>query len=200
VATFIVQKILLDELGLQYICQTYERFFAVATVLGTMVKGLVEQPSGRLLKHVVRCYLRLSDNPRYSAPHCRAVGFGSPRPVPVFLVLLGILAGNKVACYSWLMKCAIIPKSMPSDGGLGDVSPALKSLKMSTLLHIVQCRAMPMPKLDCIPLYLDCLQSTRSFEAMPSGASEGRDIRCCPQGISTSALPLGHVARPLSRV
>eukprot|EP00123_Amoebidium_parasiticum_P013462 comp21969_c0_seq1/m.31704 comp21969_c0_seq1/g.31704 ORF comp21969_c0_seq1/g.31704 comp21969_c0_seq1/m.31704 type:complete len:320 (-) comp21969_c0_seq1:154-1113(-) len=64
VATFIVQKILLDELGLQYICQTYERFFAVATVLGNMVQTLVEHPSTRLLKHVVRCYLRLSDNPR----------------------------------------------------------------------------------------------------------------------------------------
>jgi len=64
VATFIVQKILLDELGLQYICQTYERFFAVATVLGIMVQSLVEHPSARLLKHVVRCYLRLSDNPR----------------------------------------------------------------------------------------------------------------------------------------
>lgn len=72
VATFIVQKILLDELGLQYICQMYERFFSVATVLTSMVQGLVEQPSARLLKHVVRCYLRLSDNPRYvfSNLHC----------------------------------------------------------------------------------------------------------------------------------
>jgi len=33
VATFIVQKILLDENGLNYICQTAERFFAVSTVL-----------------------------------------------------------------------------------------------------------------------------------------------------------------------
>lgn len=29
VATFIVQKILLDEMGLNYICATAERFFAV---------------------------------------------------------------------------------------------------------------------------------------------------------------------------
>ena len=64
VAIFIVQKILLDDTGLQYICQTYERFYAVGTVLSNMVNQLVEQQSIRLLKHVIRCYLRLSDNPR----------------------------------------------------------------------------------------------------------------------------------------
>lgn len=64
VATFIVQKILLDDLGLQYICQTYERFSHVALILGKMVHGLAKQQSARLLKHVVRCYLRLSDNSR----------------------------------------------------------------------------------------------------------------------------------------
>ncbi|KAK3108712.1 hypothetical protein FSP39_014018 [Pinctada imbricata] len=31
---------------------------------GKMVLHLSKEPSGRLLKHVVRCYLRLSDNPR----------------------------------------------------------------------------------------------------------------------------------------
>ncbi|PSC67471.1 Cell differentiation RCD1 [Micractinium conductrix] len=64
VATFIVQKILLDNVGLSYICATAERFFAVGAVLSSMVTGLAEQPSVRLLKHIVRCYLRLSDNPR----------------------------------------------------------------------------------------------------------------------------------------
>src|ERR1700733_15779359 len=42
VAIFIVQKILLDETGLTYICHTYERFFAVGTVLSNMVNQLVE--------------------------------------------------------------------------------------------------------------------------------------------------------------
>jgi CCR4-NOT transcription complex subunit 9 len=64
VATFIVQKILLDEMGLNYICATAERFFAVSTVLSNMVQALIEVPSVRLLKHIVRCYLRLSENPR----------------------------------------------------------------------------------------------------------------------------------------
>ncbi|KAF2314162.1 hypothetical protein GH714_023809 [Hevea brasiliensis] len=41
-----------------------ERFFAVGRVLGNMVAALAEQPSSRLLKHIIRCYLRLSDNPR----------------------------------------------------------------------------------------------------------------------------------------
>lgn len=64
VATFIVQKILLDEIGLNYICTTAERFFAVSAVLSNMVTALIESPSPRLLKHIARCYLRLADNAR----------------------------------------------------------------------------------------------------------------------------------------
>jgi len=68
VATFVVQKILLDDTGLDYICATAERFYAVSTVLSSMVTQykvlypLLERPSVRLLKHIVRCYLRLSEN------------------------------------------------------------------------------------------------------------------------------------------
>jgi CCR4-NOT transcription complex subunit 9 len=64
VATFILQKILTDESGLGYICYSYERFSHVAKVLGQMVINLAKEPSSRLLKHVIRCYLRLSDNSR----------------------------------------------------------------------------------------------------------------------------------------
>ncbi|PAV80205.1 hypothetical protein WR25_20083 [Diploscapter pachys] len=64
VATFILQKILLDDTGLAYICQTYERFSHVAMILGKMVLKLAREPSARLLKHVIRCYSRLSDNAR----------------------------------------------------------------------------------------------------------------------------------------
>jgi CCR4-NOT transcription complex subunit 9 len=64
VATFIVQKILLDDVGLGYVCATAERFYAVSTVLNNMVGNLVSSPSVRLLKHIVRCYLRLSENTR----------------------------------------------------------------------------------------------------------------------------------------
>lgn len=63
VAIFIVQKILLDDMGLAYICQTYERFYAVGTVLSNMVNQLVDQQTVRLLKHVVRCFLRLAGSP-----------------------------------------------------------------------------------------------------------------------------------------
>ena len=58
VAIFIVQKILLDDTGLGYICHTYERFYAVGTVLSNMVTQLCETQTVRLLKHVVRCFLR----------------------------------------------------------------------------------------------------------------------------------------------
>lgn len=64
VATFIVQKILLDDMGLNYICATAERFYAVSTVLSNMVSALVENPSARLLKHIIRCYQRLAENSR----------------------------------------------------------------------------------------------------------------------------------------
>merc|ERR1711865_269967 len=64
VATFIVQKLLLDDMGLTYVCATAERFYAVSSVLAKMVTTLQQTPSIRLLKHVIRCYLRLSDNPR----------------------------------------------------------------------------------------------------------------------------------------
>jgi len=67
VAIFIVQKILLDDMGLQYICQTYERFYAVGTVLSNMVTQLVDQQTVRLLKHVVRCFLRYAHPLSYSA-------------------------------------------------------------------------------------------------------------------------------------
>lgn len=77
VSIFIVQKILLDDSGLNYICQTYERFFAVSTVLSNMVYQLVDSPSTRLLKHVVRCYLRLSDNGRA----CHALKRILPEPL-----------------------------------------------------------------------------------------------------------------------
>ena len=59
-----MQKILLDDTGLNYICATAERFFAVSNVLSNMIQGITKEPSTRLLKHIIRCYLRLSDNPR----------------------------------------------------------------------------------------------------------------------------------------
>ena len=59
VACFIVQRILLDEGGLKYICEKAERLFAINTVLSNMVKN---NPSQRLIKHIIRSYSRLADN------------------------------------------------------------------------------------------------------------------------------------------
>ncbi|KAJ6129676.1 hypothetical protein N7512_002456 [Penicillium capsulatum] len=70
VAIFIVQKILLDDVGLGYICATYERFYAVGTVLSNMVTQLVEQQTVRLLKHVVRCFLRDNSRAREALRQC----------------------------------------------------------------------------------------------------------------------------------
>lgn len=81
VATFIVHKIMLDEVGLHHICATPEYFFQAASVLANMVIALTEQPSTRLLKHVICCYLRLTDDPRYAILSC-------------------IVASNLIACTS----------------------------------------------------------------------------------------------------
>ncbi|XP_074310902.1 uncharacterized protein LOC141646832 [Silene latifolia] len=67
VATFIVQKILHDDVGLDYICTTAARFFALGRVLANMVAALAEQerpPCPRFLKNIIRCYLLLSENLR----------------------------------------------------------------------------------------------------------------------------------------
>ena len=60
VACFIVQRILLDDNGLKYICEKQERLNAINTVLGFMIKN---KPSSRLVKHIIRSYYRLAENP-----------------------------------------------------------------------------------------------------------------------------------------
>ena len=60
VACFIVQRILLDDSGLKYICDKQERLSAINTVLGYMIKN---KPSSRLVKHIIRSYHRLAENP-----------------------------------------------------------------------------------------------------------------------------------------
>ncbi|KAF6171822.1 hypothetical protein GIB67_007343 [Kingdonia uniflora] len=74
VATFVVQKIIVDDVGLGYICTSPDRFYALSRCLGTMVASLVHQPSARLLKNIIRCYHRLLDNPRA----CLALRAGLP--------------------------------------------------------------------------------------------------------------------------
>lgn len=78
VAIFIVHKILMDEVGLSFVCQTYERFLAVATVLGNMVTQLAfdqhalrdqlaaQTQTVRIFKHIFKCYIRLCDNKRFA--------------------------------------------------------------------------------------------------------------------------------------
>lgn len=80
VATFIVQKILLDDSGLEYVCATAERFYTVAGVFQKMIDGLVKEPSARLLKHIIRCYLRFTDQKlaRDALRNCLPPGLRDP--------------------------------------------------------------------------------------------------------------------------
>lgn len=61
-----------------------QRFFAVSNVLSSMVVGLAKEPSVRLLKHIIRCYLRLSENirARDALRHCLPGLAPSPAPSP----------------------------------------------------------------------------------------------------------------------
>lgn len=68
ISTFIIQKLLMSDQGLAYACQNPSRFTAVADVLHRMVaeKGPHNEHvcGTRLLKHIIRCYLRLSEHER----------------------------------------------------------------------------------------------------------------------------------------
>uniref|UniRef100_A0A182SJ78 CCR4-NOT transcription complex subunit 9 n=1 Tax=Anopheles maculatus TaxID=74869 RepID=A0A182SJ78_9DIPT len=64
-ATFILEQILLDDIGVSYNCQTYERFGLIAVHLRELVSSLSKKPSVKILKCVITCYSRLADNPRF---------------------------------------------------------------------------------------------------------------------------------------
>ncbi|XP_058761034.1 uncharacterized protein LOC131634385 [Vicia villosa] len=62
VATFIVEKILLDDDDLAYVCATPDRYYAVGRALDVMLGDIESQPSPRLLKLMIPCYSRLTRN------------------------------------------------------------------------------------------------------------------------------------------
>lgn len=66
VATFIVERILTTDEGLNYCCNFGDRFYVVTHVLGKMTDKLLEEPSARLLKLIIKCFLILSKGPRYA--------------------------------------------------------------------------------------------------------------------------------------
>lgn len=58
-ATFILQGLLQDIEGLQYVCEFPDQLSAVLQLLGNMVASLSEKPSVRLLKQVLKSYVHL---------------------------------------------------------------------------------------------------------------------------------------------
>ncbi|PIA28858.1 hypothetical protein AQUCO_06600054v1 [Aquilegia coerulea] len=66
VATYIFERILQADIGLEYIFARADRFAAVGRILQDMVTSLavVEKPPSSLLKHIICCYLRLSEDQR----------------------------------------------------------------------------------------------------------------------------------------
>jgi len=105
VATFIIQRIILDNAGLSYVCNTAERFHAVNSVLANMLSN---NPSTRLLKHIIRCYSRMAENHRARSilkenfpPILREKSFyegldeGAKKWLISFLKTLGIMGTQK---------------------------------------------------------------------------------------------------------
>lgn len=68
IATYIFIKIISSDEGLEYACQTFERFIAISVILNSMVVQLLENLDKNLLKSVLKCYVRLvnQDNVRIS--------------------------------------------------------------------------------------------------------------------------------------
>ena len=65
VAIFIFQKILLDEAGLTYVCDTPERLQATVAALNSLVNQVVETREDSLLNRTLSCYLYLSYSSAY---------------------------------------------------------------------------------------------------------------------------------------
>lgn len=66
-ATFIVMKILLDNVGLEYICRTDDRMVAVAQILKDLMDEIDLNKSSdskeqKMASQILRCFLRLSEN------------------------------------------------------------------------------------------------------------------------------------------
>ncbi|KAJ2217797.1 RNA-binding protein, CCR4-NOT complex subunit Rcd1 [Coemansia sp. RSA 487] len=62
VATFIFQKIILDDGGFHYVTSHPKRMHTVLVILNNVINQMVVAPSGRLLKSVTKCLIRLADN------------------------------------------------------------------------------------------------------------------------------------------
>lgn len=61
VATFIIERILISDQGMKYCITFADRFYVITQVLSRMLDKLPEEPSHRLLKLIIHCFLRLSD-------------------------------------------------------------------------------------------------------------------------------------------
>lgn len=71
VSTYIVQKILSDEQGLEFICNTDDRLLALSQILHDIIEDFTQLPNPaldkenqRLLRHVLGCYQSLAGNPK----------------------------------------------------------------------------------------------------------------------------------------
>lgn len=120
VATFIVQKILLDDLGLSYITSKTEIFYAILNVLNNMINEILVNPSQRLLKHIIRCYFRLSEFK--NAKEILKKYLPEPLKKPEFTMNPSIEESVQNWHQNLLINLEILPSSFPLPHQINEIS------------------------------------------------------------------------------
>ena len=80
VSTFILLKVLRNELGLHRCCDTRGPFYDIAFALQKMVSSPDDQRAARQLKCIIRFYLRMFHHPRFVPAVIPVVGILFSRP------------------------------------------------------------------------------------------------------------------------
>ncbi|KRH95172.1 Protein involved in cell differentiation/sexual development [Pseudoloma neurophilia] len=78
ISIHIFYSIIKDDHGLEYACQTFERFIAISVILNSMMLQLIDQQTIDLLEPILDCYLRLTEKQNV------LFSFKSQRPEAVF--------------------------------------------------------------------------------------------------------------------
>lgn len=59
IATHIFVQIINNDEGLEYVCQTFDRFVAITMILNSMVYQCIASPSKKIIEFALDCYIRL---------------------------------------------------------------------------------------------------------------------------------------------
>lgn len=78
IATLIFLRIIESNDGLEYACQTFERFVAISVILNSMTSQLLDNMDKSLFDYVLKCYIRLSHHKKVR------MSFNAKKPEALF--------------------------------------------------------------------------------------------------------------------